>query len=111
MTHRGHRSKEAQQERKLIYTTRTTAIRFIFKNAKNDPLKAEVINTLTYNQVLTEVQNHHGTIILHAIPDLPTGIILIDSKGNGVFQQQTPLKTSITQTEDHLPCQNQCQKD
>jgi hypothetical protein len=111
MTHRGHRSKQAQQERKLVYSTKTTAIRFIFKNAKNDPLKAEVINTLTYTQVLTEVDKAFGTIILHAIPDLPTGVILIDSKGNGVFQQKTPLKPLITQPEAYPSCLNQSRKD
>jgi hypothetical protein len=87
MTHRGKRSKQKQLEQKLSYNLHTTAIKYIFHTAKVDNIHAEVVNNCTFNDVLTELQSNFGTLIMHAIPDLPKGLVLIDSRGNGVFQQ------------------------
>ena len=89
MTHRGKRSRVKQQEKKLIYNIHVAAIKTIFHKAKVDNTKAEIINTLNTSEVINELNSTFGTLIMSAIPDLPKGIVLIDSRGNGVFQQIT----------------------
>jgi hypothetical protein len=78
MTHHGHRSVKGQQKQ--------AARRLVIDRSRHDRIRAESVNILTKEQILSELQKQFEGVLLGAV-QFERGEVLINAKGTGSLQK------------------------
>jgi len=77
----GHRG-----ERSLISKQRRAVRKYVLDTSFRDRNQAESICTVTYEAVLTYLQQQYPFVFPH-VANVTRGEVLLDSRGNGSFQK------------------------
>ena len=91
--HRGKRSFKGMIGH-LTFLQRKESFRFVWVNAKVDKQRSEVVHASSFCDLRSSLFLMFGTVVAAALPELPSGLVMADSRGEGAFQDSGIMVTT-----------------